>query len=56
MGLPENFLPAENNYITLDVQLRGADDKTLGGGGKLYENPKTTKTHLSLQKFTGLPL
>lgn len=34
MGLPENFLPAEKDYIILDVQLRRAENITLGQGGK----------------------
>jgi len=56
MGLPENFLPTEKDYIILNVQLRRAENITLGGGWRLWETIKGhLKTHSS-QKFTSLPL
>lgn len=50
MGLPENFLPAEKDYIILDVKLRRAENnsgrrKAVGNTQKLPKTPFIAEIH-----------
>lgn len=54
MGLPENFLPAEKNYIILDVQLKKAQNSK-GKREAVRITPKLPKPPLIL-KSTSFPL
>lgn len=45
MGLPENFLPAEEDYITLDVQLKTAQNAKTKREA-VRNTPKLPKTPL----------
>lgn len=45
MGLPENFLPAEKDYITLEVQLKTAQNAKTKREA-VRNTPKLPKTPL----------